>query len=204
MKLLHVDASILGAHSVSRAVSAAIVQRFEAETPGVEIVRRDLAAAPLAHLSGEHLAAAAPDADVSADTRAENAEAARALDEFLEADVVVIGAPMYNFTIPSQLKAWIDRLLVAGRTFKYGENGRVVGLAGDKRVIVAVSRGGFYGADTPMAAFEHVETYLKSVFAFIGVPQVEFVIAEGVMAGPGLREKALDAALQDAARLKAA
>ncbi|GLK54075.1 FMN-dependent NADH-azoreductase [Methylopila capsulata] len=204
MKLLHVDASILGAHSVSRAVSAAIVHRLEAETPGVEIIRRDLTAAPLAHLSGGHLAAAAPDADVSAETRAENAEAARALDEFLQADVVVIGAPMYNFSIPSQLKAWIDRVLVAGRTFRYDENGRVVGLAGDKRVIVAVSRGGFYGADTPMAAFEHVETYLKAVFAFIGVPDVEFVVAEGVMAGPGLREKALDAALQDAGRLKAA
>jgi len=110
---------------------------------------------------------------------------------------------MYNFTIPSQLKAWIDRVLVAGRTFQY-ENGRVAGLAGDKRVIVAVSRGGFYGADTPMAAFEHVETYLKAVFAFIGVPNVEFVVAEGVMAGPGLRETALDAALQAAGQLKAA
>ena len=92
------------------------------------------------------------------------------LDEFLAADIVVIGAPMYNFTIPSQLKAWIDRILVAGKTFKYGPEG-VQGLAGNKRVIVAISRGGFYGAGTPAAVGEHLETYLRWVFGFIGVDQ---------------------------------
>ena len=204
MKLLHVDASILGDHSVSRTVSAAVVQRLKAENPGVEVIRRDLAVAPLAHLSGTHLAANAPDASPSDQTKSENAEAARALEEFLAADVVVIGAPMYNFSVPSQLKAWVDRVLVAGKTFRYGEDGRPIGLAGDKRVIVAIARGGFYGADTPMTAFEHVESYLKAVFAFIGVTNVEFVVAEGVMAGPGLRERALESALGEAERLKAA
>ncbi|RXF74114.1 FMN-dependent NADH-azoreductase [Hansschlegelia zhihuaiae] len=204
MKLLHVDASILGENSVSRTVSAAAVERLKAEIPGVEVVRRDLATAPIAHLSGAHLAALAPGAEASAQVRVENEEGGRALQEFLEAEIVVIGAPMYNFAVPSQLKAWIDRVLVAGKTFGYGDDGRPVGLAGDKRVVIAISRGGFYGSDTPMAAFEHVQSYLKAVFAFVGVANVEFLIAEGVLAGPGLREKALDVALGEAAHLKAA
>lgn len=203
MKLLHVDASILGENSVSRTVSAAVVQRLKRENPGVEIVRRDLAAAPLAHLSGAHLAALAQGGEAPAAVRAENEEAFRALGEFLDADTVVIGAPMYNFGVPSQLKAWIDRILVAGKTFRYGADGKPVGLAGDKRVIVAISRGGFYGADTPMAAFEHVESYLKAALGFIGVGHIEFLVAEGVLAGPGLREKALESALGEAEHLRA-
>jgi FMN-dependent NADH-azoreductase len=203
MKLLHIDASILGDNSVSRAASAAAVARLKAEIPGLEIVRRDLAAAPLAHLSGAHLAAAAG-AEASSEIEAENAEAGRALNEFIAADIVVIGAPMYNFTIPSQLKAWIDRVLVAGRTFRYDEDGKPLGLAGTKRVIVAIARGGFYGADTPMSAFEHAESYLRIAFAFIGVAKVEFLVAEGLMAGPGMRERALEAALGEAAHLTAA
>src|SRR5262245_24738700 len=134
MKLLHLDSSVLGPHSVSRQVSAAVVDRLRQATPGLEISYRDLATTPLAHLSGLHLAAsqgATPDAALQPDIAAGQA----VLEEFLAADVVVIGAPMYNFTIPSQLKAWIDRILVAGKTFKYGPEG-VQGLAGDKRVIV--------------------------------------------------------------------
>lgn len=203
MKLLHVDASILDENSVSRTVSAAAVARFKSETPGLEIVSRDLAAAPLAHLSGAHLAAV-QGADASEAVRRDNEEAARVLQEFLDADIVVMGAPMYNFSVPSQLKTWIDRILVAGKTFRYGEDGKPVGLAGDKRVVVAISRGGFYGADTPTAGFEHVESYLKAVFAFIGVTNVEFLIAEGVLAGPGLRETALERAVDQAKLLNAA
>src|SRR5947208_786381 len=134
MKLLHVDSSVLGPHSVSRQVSAAIVDRLAKATPGLEVVYRDLTATPLDHLSGPHLAAAqgaAPTPALAQDLAAGEAM----LDEFLAADIVVIGAPMYNFTIPSQLKAWIDRILVAGKTFKYGAQG-VEGLAGNKRIIV--------------------------------------------------------------------
>src|SRR5260221_10552811 len=152
MKLLHIDSSVLGPHSVSRQVSAAIVDRLRKATPGLEIVYRDLTSIPLAHLSGSHLAAAqgaAPEAALQQDLAAGQA----VLDEFLAADIVVLGAPMYNFTIPSQLKAWIDRILVAGKTFKYGPQG-AEGLAGNKRVIVAISRGGFYGAGTPAAVGE--------------------------------------------------
>ena len=199
MKLLHIDSSVLGPHSVSRQVSAAIVDRLRRTTPGLEIVYRDLSSTPLAHLSGSHLAAAqgaAPEAALQADLAAGQA----VLNEFLAADIVVLGAPMYNFTIPSQLKAWIDRIVVAGKTFKYGAQG----LTGNKRVIVAISRGGFYGAGTPAAVGEHLETYLRWVFGFIGVTNLELISADGVQVGPEHREKALAGALQAATNLKAA
>jgi FMN-dependent NADH-azoreductase len=202
MKLLHLDSSVLGPHSVSRQVSAAIVDRLRHANPALEVVYRDVTAAPLGHLTGLHLAAgqgAAPEASLREDIAAGQA----VLEEFLAADIVVIGAPMYNFTIPSQLKAWIDRILVAGKTFKYSAQG-VEGLAGNKRVIVAVSRGGFYGPNTPTAALEHLETYLRSVFAFIGISNPEFISADGIQVGPEHREKAVADALKAASDLAAA
>ena len=202
MKLLHIDSSVLGPHSVSRQVSAAIVDRLRQATPNLDIVYRDLTSTPLAHLSGPRLAAAqgaAPETALLPDIAASQA----VLEEFLAADIVVLGAPMYNFTIPSQLKAWIDRVVVAGKTFKYGAQG-VEGLAGNKRVIIAVSRGGFYGADTPMAVGEHLETYLRWVFGFMGVTNLEFISADGIQIGPEHREKALAGALQAATNLHAA
>jgi len=202
MKLLHIDSSVLGPHSISRQLSAAIVDRLRKARPGLETAYRDLATTPLAHLSGPHLAAAqgaAPEADLQRDLAAGQA----VMDEFLAADIVVLGAPMYNFTIPSQLKAWIDRIVVAGKTFKYGEQG-VEGLPGNKRVIIAVSRGGYYGAGSPAAAGEYVETYLRWVFGFIGVTNLEFISADGVQVGPEHREKALAGALEAATNLRAA
>lgn len=202
MKLLHLDSSVLGQHSVSRQVSAAIVERLRQANPGLETIYRDVTATPLGHLTGLHLAAsqgAAPEPSVREDLATGQA----VLDEFLAADIVVIGAPMYNFTIPSQLKAWIDRILVAGKTFKYGAQG-VEGLAGGKRVIVAISRGGYYGADTPAAAGEHLETYLRWVFGFIGIHNPEFISADGIQVGPEHREKAVAGALKAAADLHAA
>jgi FMN-dependent NADH-azoreductase len=196
MKLLHLDASVLGSNSVSRQVSAAAVQRLKAQTPDLEIIRRDLAVQPLPHLTAEHLAGLPSVQD-------EVAAGQAALDEFLAADIVVIGAPMYNFTIPTQLKAWIDRILIAGKTFRYGPNGPE-GLAGDKRVIIAISRGGFYGPGAPAAAAEHLETYLRTVFGFIGVTDVEFIVAEGIQVGPEHRVKAIEGALERATQLQAA
>jgi FMN-dependent NADH-azoreductase len=201
-KLLHIDSSVLGPHSVSRQVSAAIVERLRQASPGLDVAYRDLSATPLEHLAAPHLAAAqgaAPDAAFRDDIAASQ----QVLEEFLAADIVVLGAPMYNFTIPSQLKAWIDRILVAGKTFKYGAQG-AEGLAGNKRVIVAVSRGGFYGAGTPAAVGEHLETYLRFVFGFIGVANPEFISADGIQVGPEHREKALADALQAATNLRAA
>src|ERR1700678_1223655 len=202
MKLLHVDSSVLGPHSVSRQVSAAIVDRLRKAELGLEIVYRDLTSPPLAHLSGPHLAAA-QGAVSEADLQQDLATGQAVMDEFLDADIVVLGAPMYNFTIPSQLKAWIDRIVVAGNTFKYGPQG-AEGLAGEKRVIIAVSRGGFYGAGTPAAVGEHLETYLRWVFGFIGVANPEFISADGIQVGPEHREKALAGALQAATNIHAA
>jgi len=119
MKLLHIDSSVLGPHSVSRKLSAAIVDHLRQTTPGLEITYRDLSSTPLPHLSGSHLAAT-QGAQPSPEVREDLAAGQAVLDEFLAANIVVLGAPMYNFTIPSQLKAWIDRILVAGKTFKYG------------------------------------------------------------------------------------
>jgi FMN-dependent NADH-azoreductase len=203
MKLLHIDASILGGNSVSRQLSAAAVERLRRTTPDLNVTYRDISAAPLSHLSGEHLAAAHGATPETAAVRDDIAASVAALDEFLAADTVVIGAPMYNFTIPSQLKAWIDRILVAGKTFKYSAKG-VEGLAGGKRVIVTIARGGFYGAGAPAAAGEHLETYLRWVFGFIGITDPEIIIAEGIQVSPEQREKSVAEALQVAGALKAA
>src|SRR5687768_10780469 len=164
MKLLHLDSSALGAHSVTRELSAAIVARWQDAIPGVAIQYRDLDTNPIAHLTGDALSG------VNADAKADGE---RTLAQFLDSDVVVIGAPMYNFGIPSTLKAWIDRVAVAGKTFRYGENGPE-GLATGKRAIVASGRGGVYGDASP-ADFQ--EAYLRQVLGFLGVTDVEFVRA---------------------------
>ncbi len=195
MKLLHVDASILGGHSVSRQLSAAVVARLRQADPALEVVYHDLVADPLDHLSAADLAGtSAPEAQ---------ARSAAILAEFLAADIVVVGAAMYNFTVPSQLKAWIDRILVAGKTFRYSETG-VEGLAAGKRVILAVARGGHYGAGSPFAAAEHLETYLRTVFGFVGITSPEVVVAEGLAMGEEQRNAGVAQALQAVAELAAA
>ncbi|WP_287883129.1 MULTISPECIES: FMN-dependent NADH-azoreductase [Paracoccus] len=182
MTILHIDSSITGENSVSRIVSQAIIDRLAEAQPGIPVIRRDLASAPLPHLT----------LDALGDTSV--------LDEFLAADTVVIGAPMYNFTLPSQLKAWIDRIVVAGKTFRYTAEGPE-GLAKGKRVIVALARGGFY-SDEARIALEHLESYLRSVFAFIGI-DAEFVMADGVSIGPEQRQAAIDQALGQTRQLAA-
>ena len=203
MNILHIDSSILGPSSVSRQLSADIVARLAAATRGATTVYRDLAETPVPHLSGGYIAAAQnPDAPHEPGVREDLATGGAVLDEFLAADTVVIGVALYNFTVPSQLKAWIDRVLVAGRTFRYGANGPE-GLAGDKRVILAVARGGFYHAGAPAAAFEHAETYLRTVFGFIGVDNLEVVVAEGLAVGPEQRAAGIAGAQQRIAALAA-
>ena len=195
MTLLHIDSSILGDNSVSRQVSAAIATAITNDAPNTVVVYRDLAADPLPHLSGAHLGGVAPQAELDA--------GAKALEEFLAADTVVIGTPMYNFTISSQLKAWLDRILAAGKTFRYGANG-VEGLAGGKRIIVALSKGGFYGDGQPAAGMDFQEPYLKAIFGFIGIHDVEFVRAEGIAVGPEQREQGIASALASVTELKRA
>ncbi len=203
MKLLHLDSSVLGANSVSRQLSTAAVDRLRKSTPGLEITYRDLAEQPLPHLSGAHLAAAQGASPETKAVQQDVAQSQAVLEEFLAADIVVIGAPMYNFSVSSQLKAWIDRIAVAGKTFRYGPGG-VEGLLGGKRIIIAISRGGLYGPGAPAAAFEHLQTYLQGVFGFLGVTDLEFIIAEGVMMGPEARATAIETALQATTALKAA
>ena len=183
MTVLHIDSSINGENSASRVISSSIVAQLQNAQPREKLVYRDLAAEPLPHLT----------LDAFADTSV--------LDEFLAAEMVVIGAPMYNFTLPTQLKAWIDRIVVAGRTFSYTENGPE-GLAKGKRVIIALARGGIYDAGSPAAALEHLETYLRGVFNFIGV-EPEFVVAEGLNLSPDHRQRALEVAMGETMRLAA-
>ncbi len=183
MTILHIDASINGENSASRAISRSIIDQLTLERGGGDIVYRDLAADPLPHLT----------LDAFADSSV--------LDEFLAADTVVIGAPMYNFTLPTQLKAWIDRIVVSGKTFRYTQNGPE-GLAGAKRVIIALARGGFYSEGSPAAALEHLETYLRGVFSFIGV-EPEFVAADGLNISPEQRDQAIKLAIGETVRLAA-
>ena len=181
MKLLHLDSSILGPHSASRELGAAVVARCQRDLPDLDVIHRDLAADPLPHLSGASLAQA---------DAGEAATAATVLEEFMSADVVVVGAPMYNFGIPSQLKAWIDRVAVAGKTFRYTADGPQ-GLAGGKKVIVAATYG---GAHPTASGRNFVEPYLRQVFAFLGINDIEFVNAEGLSLSPEHRANALEAA----------
>ena len=178
MKLLHLDTSALGANSVTRELSAAIVARWQAAVPGLTVEYRDLDTNPLPHLTG---------AVLSGTDAAAKAEGDAIMDQFLASDVIVIGAPMYNFGIPSTLKAWIDRVAVAGKTFHYTENGPE-GLATGKKLIVASGRGGIYGDSSP-ADFQ--EAYLRHTLGFLGVTDVEFVRAEGVAYSPQHRTDAM-------------
>jgi FMN-dependent NADH-azoreductase len=201
MKLLHVDSSILGQGSVSRDLSADVVATFRGRQSGLQVVRLDLAATPIGHLTAAHLAAA-QGAPVDDSLKSDVALGQVALDEFLAADIVVVGVPMYNLGVPSQLKAWIDRISVAGKTFRYGERGPV-GLCGGKKLVIVSSRGGVYSAGSPAAPFDHQETYLKAAFGLLGITDITFVRAEGVAMGPEARSAALASAKNETAALAA-
>ena len=181
MKVLHIDSSIQGESSATRDLTQEIVAQLTAGRPDAQVTYRDLVAQALPHFSHSSL------------TRSDGLEAARnaaVLEEFLGADVLVIGAPLYNFSIPSQLKAWVDRIAVAGRTFRYTERGPE-GLAGGKQVIIAVARGGVYEPGSPA---EFGESYLKFLLGFLGVRDVTFVRAEGLAYSAQHREAAISAA----------
>jgi FMN-dependent NADH-azoreductase len=203
MKILHVDSSITGPNSVSRTLTAAIVDQQKTLHPGIEVTYRDVAADAPFHLSGAHLAAwqgsAPPDAALAADV----ATGTALLEELFAADIIVIGAPMYNFSVPSQLKAWIDRLLIAGKSFRYGAAGPEGLLPKGKKVFIASSRGGAYGPETPAAFLEHQETYLRGALGFIGLTDVTVIRAEGVNMGPDAREAAVSGAKRDILALAA-
>ena len=171
MTILHIDSSISGENSASRAVSASIVEQLKSAQWGEPVVYRDLASDPLSHLT----------LDAFADTSV--------LDEFLAADTVVIGAPMYNFGVATSLRAWFDHVLRAGETFSYSAEGPK-GLMTNKRVIVIESRGGLY-SEGPAAAIDFQEPYLRHLLGFMGITDVTFVHAEKIGYGPEARAAAL-------------
>jgi FMN-dependent NADH-azoreductase len=193
-KLLHIDSSILGGNSASRQLSAHIVEAWRAGHPSVDISYLDLAANPPSHLSmeslGFRLPAGVPQTDAQ---KRENLLSEALVQQFLDADVIVIGAPLYNFTIPTQLKAWADRIAQVGRTFKYTDKG-AVGLAGGKTIFIASTRGGMYSLTAAGNAMEHQESYLKTFFGFLGVTDIRVVRAEGLAMGDAAKAGAMSAA----------
>ncbi|WQG57578.1 FMN-dependent NADH-azoreductase [Pseudomonas sp. RTB3] len=191
MKLLHIDSSILGDNSASRQLSAEVVKAWQTAQPGVEVTYRDLASDAINHFSGATLGALGTAAELRDAAQKHEAElSAVSLAEFLAADAVVVGAPMYNFTIPSQLKAWIDRIAVAGQTFRYSEAGPE-GLCGNKKVIIVSTAGGLHAGQASGAAHEG---YLKLLFGFLGITDIEVVRAEGLAYGDDVRSKAMSEA----------
>lgn len=202
MKLLHVDSSPLGANSVSRELSATLVARAKALHTDVSVEVLDLIAEAIPQLDLDSLGfrLGIEDASLTDAQRRENLRTRKLIDSLFAADVIVIGAPMYNFSIPSQLKAWIDRLAQARLTFKYTENGPV-GLVTGKKVYIASARGGVYSTSEGGRAMDFQEDYLKTVLGFMGMKDVTIVRAEGVGMGPEARAKAIAAAKEQIAGL---
>lgn len=200
MKILHIDSSVTGAASVSRPLTAATVARLKELNPAAEITYRDLVIEPLRHYTAVLRRFGADATNLDAEQKHELVTGEAILAEFLASDVVVIGAPMYNFGIPSQLKAWIDLLAVAGKTFRYSSTGPE-GLCGDKRIVLVSSRGGQYGPGSPYEAADFQEKYLKTIFGFLGVKDIDVVRAEGV-GRPDVRDAAIAGAQQQIAELK--
>ena len=188
MKLLHIDSSILGDNSASRQLSGEVVKTWQAAEPGVVVTYRDLAADAISHFSATTLVVAGTAAELRNAAQQHEAElSAKALAEFIAADAVVIAAPMYNFTIPTQLKAWIDRIAVAGQTFRYTEAGPE-GLCGGKKVVIVSTSGGLHAGQATGVAHED---YLKVLFGFLGITDIEFVRAHGLAYGDEVRTKAM-------------
>jgi FMN-dependent NADH-azoreductase len=200
MKILHIDSSVTGAISVSRPLTKETTAKLLANNPGAEVVYRDLVGEPLSHYTA---VLRVHGADFVVTTPAQKLElemGEEILTEFLSADIVVVGAPMYNFNIPSQLKAWIDLLCVAGKTFTYSSAGPA-GLCGGKRIIIVSARGGLYGAGSNNTQADFQENYLKLVFGFLGVTDIEVIRAEGVAYGPDKAAEAIASAKQQIAAL---
>jgi len=194
MKILHLDSSITGQYSVSRLLSADVVAAEVAQHPGAEVVYHDLAATPIMHLSPAHLAAFQGGTVTDEALGKDLALGAQFMEELFAADVIVIGAPMYNHGLPTQLKSWIDRVAVAGKTFRYTEHGPEGLLPSGKRVVIVSSKGGFYSGDSPAKHLEHSENHLKGVLGLMGLKNISVVRAEGIGLGPEARQRAIDEA----------
>lgn len=196
MQLLHIDSAITGANSVSRQLTAQIVEAYKASHPGTQVSHLDLVASAPAHFTMDAMALRTGQTEgLSEAQKRENAVTEQLVSQFLAADVVVIGAPLYNFSIPTQLKAWIDRIAQPGRTFQYTANGPE-GLVKGKTVFIASTRGGVYSTSEFGQAMEHQESYLKVVLGFFGVTDIRIVRAEGLAMGDAAKAAALESAAQ--------
>ena len=198
MNILQIDSSVLADNSVSRNLTASIVADLVASNPGAKVTVRDLDREAPAHL-GNHLlpVLGGPKDGLNAEQQAELERTEAFLAEFMAADVLVIGVPQYNFGIPRQLKAWIDRIAQAGRTFRYTANGPE-GLATGKRAIVVSSRG---GVRQNAEALDLHEITVDTVLRFLGITDVSIVRAHGLAMGPEAREAGLTAARTEIAAL---
>ncbi len=191
MQLLHIDSSISQEASASRLLTASLVREWRTREPGIRVVYRDLAADSLPHVALVSLPSRTAVSEVMTQVqRRDRALTEKLLREFLDSDVVVIGAPMYNFGLPTQLKAWVDRVVQAGYTFRYTENGPE-GLVAEKKVVIVSTRGGIYAGESPYAVMDFQERYLISVLAFIGISDPVVVRAEGLAISPEQREQSM-------------
>lgn len=193
MKILHVDSGIQGANSFSRDMSAKVMAKLTKAHPDAQVQYLDLGRDPIPHLTEQALPIVFGFAEASDEESAEPEVSQKALSDFMDADVVVIGAGLYNLTVSSAMRAWIDRIVILNKTFRYSEEGYPIGLATDKRVILCVSRGGFYAEGSPAAAMEMCEKYLRAIFGFIGVGKLDVLVADGVSVGPDQRQAAVEA-----------
>ena len=201
MNILHLDSSVTGHNSVSRPLTQDAAEKLKTANPDATYTYRDLVKDTLRHYTAVLRTHGADAPDQTPEQKHELETGKEILDEFMAADTILIGAPMYNFGVPSQLKAWIDLICVAGTTFKYGANGPE-GLCGGKKVIVISSRGGLYGPGSPFEPFDHQEKYLRDVFTFLGVKDITIITVEGVAYGPEKATEAMNAAKAKIAELK--
>lgn len=194
MNILHIDASASDvAVSHSRRLSAELVEKLRAANPGTSVVYRDVAVDRLPHVDMTIRQAWMPEGEKDASLTATATRSKALVDELKASDVVVIGSPMYNFTVPSTLKAWIDHIAIAGQTFQYTSSGPKGLLNG--KAYLALSSGGVY-SQGPFAAVEHLATYLTAILGFLGIGDVEVVRAEGIAYGPE-QDKAAMASAQE-------
>jgi FMN-dependent NADH-azoreductase len=179
-KLLFVKSSILSGDSKSNLIAQEFVESWKQKHAGARVTTRDLGASPVSHLALDHLGALMTPAERRSSEQSESVAAADAMiAELEEADTIVIASPMYNFSISTNLRAWIDHVVRAGRTFRYTEEGRPEGLLKNKKVVIIASRGGVY-SEGPMTAFDFQEPYLRTILGFIGLTNVTFIPVEGL------------------------
>lgn len=191
-KLLFVTSSVFGENSKSRLIAAEFVEAWRKANPATETIRRDLTAATMPHLTQDTLAAAMAEQRTEAQ-RESAALADRLIEEVETADTIVIAAPMYNFSIPSTLKAWIDHILRAKRTFRYTEKG-AEGLLKGKKVFIVTGRGGVYSGESPSRVMDFQEPYLRATLGFIGLTDITFIHVEGLSVSPDAAASGLERA----------